>query len=249
MYSRIEDTVISEEELSFPMTEITTVVFDAFGTLLQDGPGHWRAALEGIIRQQGLKVAVEELDREWLAASADFRTHRSEPDAVFAPYSVAWREGFAQAFRVLNLPGDAAAAAAYWVKDMGRRPAYPEAREALEAVSRNRRVVLLSNADDAFLDPALERLGFPFAAALSSEAARRYKPNPEFFRTLLRRLDLPAREALYVGDRQYEDVKGAGQVGMGTVWINRTGAAPDPTLPEPDYRVANLLELPALLDR
>ena len=228
------------------MAEITTVVFDAFGTLLQDGPDHWRGALEGIISQQGLAVAVEDLDREWLAASADFRARRSEPGAAFQSYASAWRESFAQAFQVLNLPGDAAAAADYWIENMAQRPAYPETQAALEAVSRSRRVVLLSNADDAFLDPVLERLDFPFAAALSSEAARCYKPNPELFRCLLRQLNLSPEETVYVGDRQYEDVQGAGRVGMGTVWINRTGAELNPALPEPDYRIANLLELPAL---
>ena len=230
------------------MSKITTVVFDAFGTLFQDSPEHWDAAMEQIIRRQGLAVSVEMLNREWLVACGDFRNTRSESTADFQTYTVAWRDAFVEAFRVLNLAGDAAAAADHWIRDMGSRQPYPETLEALEAVARTRRVVVLSNADDAFLDPVLERLDFPFDAALSSEAARCYKPNPEFFRGLLRRLELTPQEAVYVGDRQYEDIKGAGQVGMGTVWINRTGASPDPALPAPDYRIENLMELPALLE-
>ena len=50
-------------------------------------------------------------------------------------------------------------------------------------------------------------------------------------------------ECLYVGDRQLEDVKGAGSVGMGTVWVNRNGEPLDPDLPSPDYQVGSLLEL------
>ena len=55
-------------------------------------------------------------------------------------------------------------------------------------------------------------------------------------------------ECLYVGDRQLEDVKGAGSVGMGTVWINRHGEPLDPDLPSPDYQVSSLLELAELLE-
>ncbi len=226
---------------------ITTVVFDAFGTLFQDSPGHWDVAMGNIIRQQGLEVSVATLNREWLAACGDFRSTRSDPMADFQPYTVAWRDAFAEAFRALQLPGDAAAAADYWIGDMGSRQPYPEVLEALETLSRSRRLVVLSNADDVFLDPVLERLNFPFATTLSSEGARCYKPNPEFFRRLLRELKIGPQEAVYVGDRQYEDIKGAGLAGLGTVWINRAGAAPDPELPAPDYHIMSLMELPALL--
>ena len=52
---------------------------------------------------------------------------------------------------------------------------------------------------------------------------------------------------MYVGDRQYEDVKGASGVGMASVWINRTGAVLNPELPTPDYQINSLLELPGIL--
>ena len=230
------------------MPKITTIVFDAFGTLFQDSPAHWDAAMGQIIEGQGLPVSVAALNREWLAACADFRNTRSDPKTAYQSYSVAWRDAFAEAFRALNLKGDAAAAADYWIRDMAGRAPYPEVREALERVAGKYRVVVLSNADDSFLDPPLKRLDFPFAAALSSEGARAYKPNPELFLTLLRQLEVSPEEAVYVGDRQLEDVKGARLAGMGTVWINRTGIEPDPALPAPDYRIASLLELTTLFD-
>ena len=226
---------------------ISTVVFDAFGTLLEDGAEYWDAAMDSIIRGQGLAVTVDALTREWLAACADFRETRSQPGTAFQSYADAWREGFAAAFGALDLAGDAAAAAAYWVADMGRRPAYPDAGPALAALAESRRVVALSNADDAFLTPALARLGFPFAATFSSEAAGTYKPNPAFFAAMLRRLGVAAEAAVYVGDRQYEDVQGGAAAGMTTVWINRLGAAVDPGLRAPDYEIGSLLELPGLL--
>ena len=230
------------------MTGITTVIFDAFGTLFEDGPDYWDAAMARIIRRQGLAVSGAVLTREWLAACADFRTSRSRPETPFQSYATAWQEGFAAAFQTLNLAGDAAAAAAEWIADMAQRPAYPDTRPALQAVAQSRRVVVLSNADDAFLSPVLAQLNFPFAETFSSEAAQTYKPNPAFFQALLQHLGVPARQAVYVGDRQYEDVQGGGTAGMTTVWINRAGLPIDPALRRPDHAIKSLLELPALLE-
>ncbi len=230
------------------MTRITTVVFDAFGTLFQDSPEHWNAAMGAIIEQQGLEVSVDALNHAWLEACTDFRQTRSDSRFPFQSYSVAWRNAFADAFQSLGLSGDSDAAADYWINDMGQRDPYPETREALEAISLRRRVLVLSNADDCFLDPPLRRLDFPFTATLSSEGARSYKPNPAFFHTLLRQLNLSPEEAVYVGDRQLEDVQGARLAGLGSVWINRNGTAPDPGLPDPDHRISSLLDLTSLLD-
>ena len=41
---------------------------------------------------------------------------------------------------------------------------------------------------------------------LSSEEARSYKPQPELFQEMLRRLDAAPEACAYIGDRQFEDV-------------------------------------------
>ena len=46
-----------------------------------------------------------------------------------------------------------------------------------------------------------------------------------------------------MGDTQYDDVLGAGGVGMRTAWVNRHGASLDPRLPDPDYEIRSLVEL------
>jgi putative hydrolase of the HAD superfamily len=61
-------------------------------------------------------------------------------------------------------------------------------------------------------------------------------------------MNVAPREAVYVGDRQYEDVQGASRAGMRAVWLNRDRVVSDPNLPEPEYHVGSLLEIPALVD-
>ncbi|MCY4366480.1 MAG: HAD family hydrolase [Chloroflexi bacterium] len=230
------------------MSKITTVVFDAFGTLFQDSPEHWDAAMGAIIEQQNLDVSVPTLNEAWLDACGSFRTTRSDSKYPFQSYTTAWRDAFVEAFRALGLAGDAEAASDYWISNMGERDPYPETREALEALSEKYRVVVLSNADDCFLDPVLDRLAFPFDATMSSEGGQSYKPNPQLFHTLLGRIGVKPEEAVYVGDRQLEDIKGAQEAGMGAVWINRAGTDPDPDLPVPDYQITSLLDLTTVLE-
>ena len=106
---------------------------------------------------------------------------------------------------------------------------------------------MLSNVDDCVLDVCLERLNYPFSAALSSEAARSYKPRPELFRQLVGHLGIRSEEAVYVGDKQYEDVQGARDSGINSFWINRDEVPANPDLPDPDHCAKSLLELPGWL--
>ena len=229
------------------MNQITTVIFDMFETLAQNPPGHWRQTFQEIVKDQGFESSTERLWQEWTAAETEFRESRVRPDVAFRSYYEGWRDNFAQAFASLSLGGDAEGASRRTIEDLSRRPPYEETVEALGLVQRGWRIAVLSNADDDFLLPNLEPLGVEFAAVLSSEKARIYKPRPELFLEMLRLLKIDPQEAVYVGDKQFEDVQGAHQAGMRAVWINRYRDAADPNLPQPDYEIHSLLELPRIL--
>ena len=108
---------------------------------------------------------------------------------------------------------------------------------------------MLSNADDGYLIPLLDRMGWRFDAVLSSEMAHAYKPLPVPFRQVLQMLGVCPVESVYVGDTQFDDILGASKVGMKTVWVNRNEVPPDPNLPAPDRQVKSLTELPNILER
>ena len=231
------------------MTRITTVIFDMYETLVENEQHHWRVTFRDIIREQVLDITVDRLWEEWHSLEGKFRSNRLKPGVPFKTYYETWRECFVRAFAVLGLKGDATAAARHSVLDISRRPPYEETLEAVGVVQRGWRTAVLSNADDVYLLPNMERLGLKFDEVLSSEEARSYKPRPDSFREILRRLGINAQGSVYVGDRQFEDVKGASQVGIGTVWVNRSGVPLDPALPAPDHQINNLLELPRLIGR
>ena len=229
------------------MSPITTLIFDMYETLVENHHDQWRVTFKQIIQEQGLDVDPELLWQTWLARERVFRESRTPPGGKFQTYFQGWQASFAQAFQELSLPGDSEAACHKSIEDLSQRPAFPDTREALALLQLQCRTALLSNADEDYLRPNLKLLGVEFEQVLSSEEARSYKPQPGLFLEMLRRLAVTPEECLYVGDRQLEDVKGASGVGMGTVWLNRTGAPLDTDLPAPQYQINSLLELPALL--
>ena len=235
------------------MSRITTVIFDVYETLAENNAGLWIETFARICREQGLEVGPRVLYQEWKAPEMMFRKERlnlEEPEKSppFKSYYQAWRDCFTLAFSALGLKGDASAAATESVRDMGLREPYADAMQALPAIQARWSTGVLSNADDGYLLPLLDRIGWKFDAVLSSEMVHSYKPQAAPFRQVLHMLDVPAWEAVYVGDTQFDDVLGASGVGMRTVWVNRKGASPDPHLPELDRQVESLTELPGILE-
>ena len=229
------------------MGRITTVIFDMYETLVKNPQDSWKVGFEAIIREQALDTNADRLWQEWSAAESEFRASRVRPEVPFRTYYQAWRDCFGHAFTSLGIPGDPGSATSSFISYISRRDPYPETLEAVRVVQDGWRTAVLSNADDDYLLLNLELLGLEFEAVLSSEEARVYKPLPGLFRQMLGRLNVAPGESVYVGDRQYEDVQGASEVGINAIWINRSGAPPDPHLPEPACQINSLLELPGLL--
>jgi putative hydrolase of the HAD superfamily len=98
---------------------------------------------------------------------------------------------------------------------------------------------LVSNAFDPgwLLHRDLEQMGLGErldVAVFSSEVGRR-KPDASIFRAALQALEVEPEEALFVGDRRYEDVRGAKELGMTTVLAIWFRADDDERGLDPDY--------------
>jgi HAD superfamily hydrolase (TIGR01509 family) len=91
------------------------------------------------------------------------------------------------------------------------------------------------------------------ATVVVSEDLGLRKPRREVFAAALDALGADPAETLHVGDDLCADVSGAAALGMRTVWITRRVRDPEELLarhrgPRPDYRIADLSELPGILD-
>ncbi|HSK15486.1 MAG TPA: HAD family hydrolase [Gaiellaceae bacterium] len=98
---------------------------------------------------------------------------------------------------------------------------------------------LVSNAFDPgwLLHEDLARMGLAErldAAVFSSEVGKR-KPHPAVFEAALERLGVVPEEAAFVGDRRYEDVRGAKELGMTTIQAFWFRADDDERGLDPDF--------------
>jgi putative hydrolase of the HAD superfamily len=84
-----------------------------------------------------------------------------------------------------------------------------------------------------------QRLDF---SVFSSEVGLR-KPHPAIFERALDALDVEPEQALFVGDRLFEDIRGAAELGMTTVQALWFRADEHPDGAEPDHQAFTQLDV------
>ena len=93
-----------------------------------------------------------------------------------------------------------------------------------------------------------ERCGLDgrFAFVVFAQDVQFVKPDPRIFQITAQRAGCELTQMLHVGDSLENDVAGARNVGAPSVWLNREGV-PNNTEIQPDYEIASLSEIPAIL--
>ena len=117
--------------------------------------------------------------------------------------------------------------------------------ESLRA--RGLKLGLVSNAFDPgpLLHGDLEQMGLAHRldfSVFSSEVGTR-KPHPAIFERALKALRVEPSRTLFVGDRLYEDIRGAAEVGMTTVQALWFRADENPDGAEPDHQAFTQLDV------
>jgi putative hydrolase of the HAD superfamily len=69
------------------------------------------------------------------------------------------------------------------------------------------------------------------------------KPHPAIFERVLEELGVAPEDALFVGDRLFEDIRGAAELGMTTVQALWYRADEHPDGAEPDYQAFTQLDV------
>ena len=120
----------------------------------------------------------------------------------------------------------------------------PGALEMLKNLPKGLKVAALTNGNS---DP--NKLGFVqyFDLTILAENYSFQKPDPRIFAVLLSKLQLTAPErVLHVGDCLKNDVEGALQSGLTSVWYNPAQKSASPTV-KPDFEITDLAKLATLL--
>jgi 2-haloalkanoic acid dehalogenase type II len=248
------------------VTPLRAITFDCYGTLVDFGDAAFQRAYDEVCRLQGLSCDGRVLWDKWMEI---WRRRASQPGGGESPpkgqvlsvttrplkgpvadhrlYREEWPEHFAQCFSELGLSGDPEAAYEHVRRRLAEATAFPEAPAVIDGLRPRYRLALLSNADDDFLLPCLERNGLAFEVVVSSETARVYKPHEAIFHRLAAEMGLEPGEIMYVGDSQFADVLGAKHAGLRVAWLNREGRPLPEGVPQPDFDLRSLGEVPSLV--
>lgn len=232
---------------------IKMIVFDVFDTLFANTHDYWRNSFIKVCADQKLQVEPYSLWEVWLSKEREFRARRLDVETMipspFESYTDVWRDCFRRAFDEMGLNGDADAANELCLADFINRPPFPETLGVIAELQGRWPMAILSNADDSFLYPLLDRhcIGDAFEAIVSSEEARSYKPHSSIYNVLLNRLNVEPSETLMVGDTLHEDVWGSYLVGMPSAWINRNEVPMNGRV-APTYELHSLKDLVKVLD-
>jgi 2-haloacid dehalogenase len=221
-----------------PTPRIDALVFDAYGTLFD--VHSVVAACDRRFPGRG-----RELSQAWRAKQLEYTWLRS----LMGRYRDFWGvtgDALGWACRSLGLecPDEARRELldAYL-----RLDTFPEVKGALAALGA-RPLAILSNGSPAMLGSVVRHAGLEpaFAAVLSVDAVRVYKPHPSVYEMAPVRLAVPKERIGFVSSNGW-DVAGAATYGLVPFWVSRT-AAPAEELGQPAARSVRALdELAALV--
>ena len=223
---------------------ITTLVFDAYGTLFDVTAAARVAATEpGGERLAAVWPAIaadwrqRQLDYTWLRAAArrhvDFeRVTADSLDDTLARHGIddpALRDRLLGLFRHL--------------------PAFPEVAATLDRLrARGLQLAVLSNGTPAMIEEAATAAGIAdrFDALLSVETAGVYKPHPNAYALVEAHFGISHAQVMFVSGN-FWDAAGASAFGFTSVWINRSAAPRDRLWAEPRHELPDLAGLADLL--
>jgi 2-haloacid dehalogenase len=216
--------------------------FDCYGTLID-----WESGILGylqpLLEAKGRFASNEEV----LSLYSEL-----EPRQQTGPYR-SYREVLCNVVRDVGrelrfpvTPADAAGLA----DSIRNWEPFPDTVDALRRLQSRYKLAILSNIDDDLFAYSALKLQVSFDCVLTAQRVRSYKPSPENFRALLRRLGVERERLLHVAESLYHDVAPARALGIASVWVNRrrgkTAAASKLVRAQPDLEVRDLSELAAM---
>ena len=133
-------------------------------------------------------------------------------------------------------------------ESLGGWPAFPDTVAALQELSAKYKLAIVSNVDLDLFSNSAETLQTRFEWVVSADMVGTYKPSREHFERLFEAARLPLEQHLHVAQSLYHDIGIANELGLASVWVNRTEAKSTPVVEaRPDVEVPDLRSLAELV--
>jgi 2-haloacid dehalogenase len=193
---------------------VRALVFDVFGTLVD-----WRSGIADAFRGSGVSGDPEELADAWRARLWPILAEVNDGSRPWGNFDdlhlVALDDLLTE--RGMDLPAEPRRRL---VGAWHRLDPWPDARDGLEALRRQRVTAALSNGHMALLVDLARHGDLRFDCLLSAELTHTYKPAPELYQTAARLLGVEPAELMLVAAHPL-DLKGARRAGLRTAFVDR----------------------------
>jgi 2-haloacid dehalogenase len=224
---------------------IRALVFDVFGTLVD-----WRAGVAEAFRSAGAGGDPDELADAWRARYRPILAKVNEGARPWADFDALHHATLDDLLAERGVELDTAARSGL-VGAWHRLDPWPDVREGLAALRRERVTATLSNGHVALLVDLARHGDLRFDAILSAELAQAYKPAPEAYRAAARLLGVEPGELMLVAAHPW-DLDGARAAGLRTAFVDRPleygPGSPAREDPAADVSAADLLDLARRLE-
>ncbi len=223
--------------------QFRVLTFDCYGTLIDWESGILNALKPVFIAHQvkiGQEQALELFGELESAEERTYKSYRLVLQNVLA--GMGGRLGFTPT------PDEIAA----FGQSVADWQPFPDAVDALYALKRKYKLVILSNVDDDLFAHSAKKLQVAFDDVITAQQCQSYKPSLNNFRIAAQRVGVSKDEWLHVAQSLFHDIAPANQLGLHTVWVNRRhnkegGGATVATEAKPDVTVPDLASLAKLV--
>lgn len=217
------------ESAAQPWVTPKALTFDVFGTLVD-----WHSSIVEEGRRLGARVGVA---TDWHQFALDWRAGYEPAMQRVNRREVAWQsidDLHRQILDELVVPHGLERLSEPDLRELNRAwhrlRAWPDVKAGLARLRRKFVTASLSNGNVSLLVDLARFNGWEWDCVLSSELARRYKPDPAVYATAASLLGLPPAEIMMVAAHPH-DLAGARAVGFSTAYVARpqeygSGAAP-----------------------
>lgn len=202
------------------------IIFDYVGTLVNCGSYSMDASREKLflaLKAEGFDMAEDRFIAAYIFAHEKYRKIRYEQlrevtNAIWVAEALC-----NLGFKVAANDDRVKAALNVFFQDFIDTLSLREgAKKLIKKVRQQCRLGLISNFTHApVIYKSLRKLGISefFNAIVISEENGWRKPSPKIFQNALNRLQVSAEQAVYIGDSPIEDIKGANQAGLRTIFV------------------------------
>ncbi|MDH5375036.1 MAG: HAD family hydrolase [Candidatus Bathyarchaeota archaeon] len=208
---------------------IKAVLFDMGNTLVNFGDfGSPEEVFQRVLISLGISRSLDDMKKAFLNAEKEAEGINLLSSMGKIKCEEFWHQWDSLVLKHLRIAEDEELARMVQSKwsDFVDSTLYPEVKEVLLELKRRRlKIGLISNAYEEEIHLALEKVDLEkttFDITVGVDTTKKVKPNPDVFKYALKKLDVKAEEAIFVGDNVEVDYKGAENAGLHALLVDRT---------------------------